>query len=347
MEIPPVVYEKFLRPLLFRLDPESAHHVALFWLRILSRNSVLLKLLTVQPDPRLEKKVFGLTFPNAVGLAAGFDKNALALPAWAAMGFGFIEAGTVTAQAQTGNPQPRIFRIPECGALINRMGFNNDGADVIAERLSRLKEDGRWPAVPVGLNIGKTKVTPIEEATGDYLYSFGKLFHHADYFVLNVSSPNTPGLRTLQNKAALDELFKAIQEKNRELSGGAPASLKPVLVKIAPDLEFSQIDEILELVGIYEINGVIATNTTLDHSGIPHSKWQQGGLSGMPLRQKSTEIVRYITSKCSVPVIASGGIFGADSAKEKLDAGAAMVQLYTGFVYKGPALVREVRAAIG
>jgi dihydroorotate dehydrogenase len=203
--------------------------------------------------------------------------------------------------------------------------------------------------VPIGINIGKTKVTPLEEATGDYLYSFEKLFPFADYFVLNVSSPNTPGLRTLQNKAALDELFKAIQEKNAGLStqGAGASSLKPVLVKIAPDLEFSQIDEILELVGLYKIDGVIATNTTLDHSGIPEAKWQQGGLSGMPLRKKSTEIVRYIASKSSVPVIASGGIFDAGSAREKIDAGASLVQLYTGFVYKGPAIVREVRAAVG
>ncbi|MEI8342463.1 MAG: quinone-dependent dihydroorotate dehydrogenase [Verrucomicrobiota bacterium] len=347
MNIPPVVYEKILRPILFQLDPETAHHVAMFWLRFLAKNKPLLNLLTVPPDPSLRKTVFGLNFPSAVGLAAGFDKNALALPAWPAMGFGFIEAGTITAQAQPGNPKPRIFRIPESGALINRMGFNNDGADAVAVRLGKLKATGNWPAVPVGLNIGKTKVTPIEEATADYLYSFEKLFPYADYFVLNVSSPNTPGLRTLQNKAALDELFKAVQRKNKELSGRAPAVLKPVLVKIAPDLEFSQIDEILELVWVYEIQGVIATNTTLDHSGIPKSKWQQGGLSGMPLRQKSTEIVRYIATKSSAPVIASGGIFDADSAKEKMDAGASLVQLYTGFVYKGPALVREVRAAIG
>jgi len=363
MNIPPVIYEKILRPLLFRLDPETAHHVAMFWLRVLSKNSLLLNQLAVPVDSRLEKKIFGLTFPNAVGLAAGFDKNALALPAWAAMGFGFVEAGTITAQAQPGNPKPRIFRIPESGALINRMGFNNDGADAVASRLGKLNADGRWPAVPVGINIGKTKVTPIEEAAGDYLYSFEKLFSYADYFVLNVSSPNTPGLRTLQNKAALDELFKAVQGKNSELSilngayrhgpdavsqgPGSQPALKPVLVKIAPDLEFSQIDEILELVQAYEIQGIIATNTTLDHSGIPKSKWQQGGLSGRPLRQKSTEIVQYIASKTSAPVIASGGIFDADSAKEKIDAGASLVQLYTGFVYRGPALVREVRAAVG
>ena len=347
MNIPPVLYEKILRPALFRLDPETAHHFAMFWLRMISGNRLLLNLLSVAESPGLTKKVFGITFPNAVGLAAGFDKNAQALPGWAAMGFGFIEAGTITARAQPGNPKPRIFRVPENGALINRMGFNNDGAEAVAARLGRLMASGRWPAVPVGINIGKTKVTPIEEATGDYLFSFEKLFSFADYFALNVSSPNTPGLRTLQNKAALEELFKAVQEKNAGLSArNAGASLKPVLVKIAPDLEFSQIDEILELVGSYKIGGIIATNTTLDHSGIPESKWQQGGLSGMPLRRKSTEIVRYIASKSSVPVIASGGICDAGSAREKMDAGAALVQLYTGFVYKGPALVREVREAL-
>jgi dihydroorotate dehydrogenase len=320
----------------------------MFWLRTLSGSRFLLNLLAQPGVPGRERKVFGLTFPNPVGLAAGFDKNAEALPAWAAMGFGFIEAGTVTARAQPGNPRPRIFRIPESGALINRMGFNNDGADAVAGRLARLKQSGRWPAAPVGLNIGKTKATPLEQATGDYLYSFEKLYSLADYFVLNVSSPNTPGLRTLQNKASLDALFKAVQQRNAELS--APNDLhaiKPVLVKIAPDLEFSQIEEILELVGAHHIAGVIATNTTLDHSGIPESKWQQGGLSGRPLRKKSTEIVRFIAERSRTPVIASGGIFDAESAREKMDAGAALVQLYTGFVYRGPALVREVREALG
>ena len=342
MNIPPIVYQKILRPFLFQLNPEAAHHVAMFWLRLLSQNRFLLNQFAVAPDTGLEKKVFGLTFPNAVGLAAGFDKNALALPAWAAMGFGFIEVGTITAQAQPGNPKPRIFRIPENGALINRMGFNNDGADAVSDRLQGWKSAGLWPTVPVGINIGKTKVTPIEEATSDYLYSFARLFRYADYFVLNVSSPNTPGLRTLQNKEALEELFKAIQAKNQELSH----SPKPVLVKIAPDREFAQIDEILELVQAHGIAGIIATNTTLDHSGVPEPKRQQGGLSGMPLRARSTEIVRYITAKSSIPVVASGGVFDAESAREKLDAGAALVQLYTGFVYNGPALVREVRAAL-
>ena len=343
MNIPPVLYEKILRPLLFKMEPEAAHHFAMLWLRMISGNKLVLNQLAVPACPRPSKKVFGLTFSNPVGLAAGFDKNALALPAWAAMGFGFVEAGTITAQAQPGNPRPRIFRVPENCALINRMGFNNHGADAIAERLGRLKRSGRWPGIPVGLNIGKTKVTPIGEATEDYLYSFEKLFPFADYFVLNVSSPNTPGLRTLQNKEALDGLFKAIRKKNKELTGPEPAELKPVLVKIAPDLEFSQIDEILELVWVYEIQGVIATNTTLDHSGIPESKWQQGGLSGMPLRKKSTEIVRYITQHSKASVIASGGIFDLEGAKEKMDAGASLVQIYTGFVYRGPALVRELR----
>jgi len=341
MNIPPIIYQKILRPLLFQLDPETAHHVAMFWLRLLSRNQYLLNQFAVTPDPGLEIKVFGLTFPNAVGLAAGFDKNALALPAWAAMGFGFIEAGTITAQAQPGNPKPRVFRIPEKGALINRMGFNNDGADAVSDRLQGWKSQGLWPGVPVGINIGKTKITPIEEATSDYLYSFAKLFRYADYFVLNVSSPNTPGLRTLQNKEALEELFKAIQGKNRELS----SLPKPVVVKIAPDLEWAQIDEILELVEAHGIAGIIATNTTLDHSGVPEPKREQGGLSGRPLRGRSTEIVRYITTKSSIPVVASGGVFDAESAREKLDAGASLVQLYTGFVYQGPALVREVREA--
>jgi len=343
MNISRTLYHSLIRPLFFQMDPEKVHEFAMLWLRCVGANPGLVNLLTPSNDPRLERTVFGLKFPNPVGLAAGFDKNAVALAAWQALGFGFVEAGTITAHGQPGNPKPRIFRLPDLEALINRMGFNNDGAAAVAERLAGIKDTGKWPQIPVGMNIGKTKVTPLEAATGDYLSSFEKLYRFGDYFVLNVSSPNTPGLRTLQNKDSLGELFKAIQEKNRQISSatGNP-SLKPVLVKIAPDLEFEGIEEILALISEHNIAGIIATNTTLDHSCVPEGRDQQGGLSGKPVRKRSTEIVRFIASKTSVPIIAVGGIDDADSAKEKLDAGATLIQVYTGFIYKGPSLARDI-----
>lgn len=333
-------YEQILRPLLFKLDAEAVHHFAMNCLAALSENAPLMSLIRPRRDPRLSRRVFGLEFPNPVGLAAGFDKNAVALPAWEALGFGFVEAGTITARAQPGNPRPRIFRIPKKQALINRLGFNNDGADAVAERLRGLRASGRWPRVPVGINIGKSKITPLEAATADYVASFQKLSELGDYFVLNVSSPNTPGLRKLQDKAALGELLKAVQTEN------ALRGKKPLLVKIAPDLEFAQIEEVLELIEAHGLDGIVATNTTLDHSSVPETRREQGGLSGRPLRVRSTEIVRFISSKTAKPIIACGGIFDADSAREKLDAGAALLQLYTGFVYRGPALVREISRSL-
>lgn len=332
----PFLYNSLIRPLLFSLDPESAHHLAMRGLQVLSW-------LGGRPehDPKLERTVFGLKFPTPVGLAAGFDKNALVLPAWQSLGFGFVEVGTVTALAQPGNPTPRIFRLPEIGGLINRMGFNNDGAEVVAARLEELKGSGFWPTIPVGINLGKSKVTPLEESTQDYLFSFHRFFELGDYFVLNVSSPNTPGLRTLQGKTELNELLGAVQAANL-----AKPTPKPLLLKIAPDLEYAQIEEILELVTAHRLAGVIATNTTLDHSSVPAGRDETGGLSGRPLRQRSTEIVKFITARTKLPVIAVGGIFDADAALEKLDAGAALVQLYTGFIYRGPALIREINAAL-
>ena len=333
------LYKKLLRPALFRLDPERIHHIAMAGLRGLASLPW-----HPHPDPRLAREVFGIRFPNPIGLAAGFDKNCVVLPAWEKLGFGFVEAGTVTAAGQPGNPRPRIFRLPAQQALINRMGFNNDGAEAIAARLARLRASGRWPSVPIGLNIGKTKITPIEEAAADYLSSFEKLFPFADYFVLNVSSPNTPGLRALQDREALDQLLGVIQRRNRELS---PASrLRPVLLKIAPDLEFSQIEEIIGLVEQHGLAGIVATNTSLDHSSVPEAFPREGGLSGLPLRARSTEIVRFIASLSSRPIIAVGGIHDAASALEKFDAGAALVQLYTGFIYEGPSLIHEIASAL-
>ncbi len=328
-------YRKVLRPLLFSLDPEVVHHLAMGGLRMGGR---ALQFWKPVHDPRLARTVFGVTFPNPVGLAAGFDKNAAVLPSWEALGFGFVEAGTITARAQPGNPKPRIFRVPEYAALINRLGFNNEGADAVAARLQRLRESGRWPRIPVGINIGKSKVTSIEEATGDYLLSFQRLQAFGDYFVLNVSSPNTPGLRALQDRAALDELLGHIQSRN--------TAGKPMLVKIAPDLEWAAIEEILGLVQEHGVAGLIATNTTIDQGSLPAQLRRQGGLSGTPLRARSTEVVRFIAERSAVPIIAVGGIMSADDALEKFDAGAALVQLYTGFVYEGPRLIREICAAL-
>jgi dihydroorotate dehydrogenase len=328
-------YERLVRPLLFSLSPEAAHHLAIRNLRMISAwPSILRQLQRFQSAPK-PKTVFGLTFPNPIGLAAGFDKNGVAIPAWAAVGFGFVEVGTVTAKAQPGNPKPRIFRYPEQEALINRLGFNNDGADVVVARLRRLRESGRWPAIPVGINIGKSKITPIENAVDDYLYSFRLLAPLADYVVLNVSSPNTPGLRTLQEHDALEQLLAAIRRENE-------TARKPVLLKIAPDLSLAELEQIIAACEQHAIAGIIATNTTLDHSAIPSARDQTGGLSGIPLREKSTAFVRAIASRSSLPVIASGGITDAASAREKLQAGAQLLQIYTGYVYRGPALLREI-----
>jgi dihydroorotate dehydrogenase len=317
------------------MDAETVHHLAM---RVLSTFGPALAPLKPPADPRLERTVFGVTFPNPVGLAAGFDKNAVALAAWEALGFGFAEVGTITSRAQPGNPQPRIFRVPEIGGLINRLGFNNDGCDVIAGRLQHLRAAGRWPRIPIGINLGKSRVTPLEEATSDYLLSFERLKHFGDYFALNISSPNTPGLRQLQDRGALDELLGAIQRRNLES--------RPVLVKIAPDLDWPALEEIIALAQEHRIAGLIATNTTIDHSSVPPSHHNIGGLSGRPLRERSTEIVRFITARTELPVIAVGGVFSADDALEKFDAGAALVQLYTGFIYEGPALARRICAAL-
>ena len=334
--IPPLLYDHLIRPLLFQVNPETIHDLVMVGLKALSQVRVYPK-----HDPRLARTVFGLNFPNPIGLAAGFDKNAEVLSAWQTLGFGFVEAGTITAEPQPGNPKPRIFRLPEMGGLINRMGFNNEGADAVARRLEALKKAGRWPGVPVGINLGKNKVTPLEEAPQNYLKAFDRLFALGDYFVLNVSSPNTPGLRTLQGKAELNELLGTIMAANRT----KPAP-KPLLLKIAPDLEWAQIDEILELVVSHGLAGLIATNTTLDHSPVAAGRDQQGGLSGRPLRDRSTEIIRYVCKHLELPVIGVGGIFDADGAKEKLDAGAALIQLYTGFIYRGPALLGEICRAL-
>ncbi len=328
-------YERFVRPLLFSLDAEAAHHLTIALLRGASRVDLALQAFqSFQPAPK-PKTVFGLTFRNPIGLAAGLDKNGVALPAWEALGFGFIEIGTVTAKAQSGNPKPRVFRFPEQAALINRLGFNNDGADAIADRLQKLRASGRWPSVPLGINIGKSRETPLEKTTDDYLYSFQLLREFADYIVINVSSPNTPGLRELQGREALTQLLRAVREKNK-------IARKPVLIKISPDLSSNELNEVIATSEENEAAGIIATNTTLDHSSIPAPFDEEGGLSGVPLREKSTALIRAISAKSAIPVIASGGISDVQSAREKFEAGASLLQIYTAYIYRGPGLLREI-----
>src|SRR5213596_3611003 len=329
------LYERLVRPLLFSLEAETAHHFTIASLRRASHFDLALRALRRFTPPSNPKILFGLTFPNPIGLAAGLDKNGVALPAWAALGFGFIEIGTVTAMAQPGNPKPRMFRLPAQQAVINRLGFNNDGADVIAKRLRGLRQSQRWPPVPVGINIGKSRTTPLERAADDYLYSFRLLRDFADYITLNISSPNTPGLRELQEPEKLSELLYAIGKE----AGTAP---QPVVVKISPDLSGTELKAILAVCEENGVSGIIATNTTLDHSSIAPQLDQAGGLSGAPLRDKSTALVREIAARSTIPVIASGGISDAESARGKFQAGAQLIQLYTGLVYRGPQLLREI-----
>jgi dihydroorotate dehydrogenase len=326
------IYESMVRPLLFRLDPEAAHHLAIRLLELSSRTPWIWDLIPTEPDRGTGKELFGLHFPNPIGLAAGLDKNAVALPAWAGMGFGFAEVGTITSLRQDGNPKPRIFRIPEKEALINRLGFNNEGAERVALRLEALKRSGGWPRIPIGINLGKSKIIPLEAAAEDYCRAFRSLSHLGDYFVLNVSSPNTPGLRLLQERDAIKELFSVV---HRETNG------KPVLVKIAPDLDWQQIEDVLDMAQSHALAGIIAANTTIDHTAIPERLRTEGGLSGLPLQRRAMEILQFVKQRSKLPVISVGGIMSADEALRRLDAGADLLQVYTGFIYRGPGLIRD------
>jgi dihydroorotate dehydrogenase len=321
------------------MDPEEAHEFAVSSLALLGRISPLCRLLEVYSQvPRLRPiKAFGLDFPNAIGMAAGFDKNGKAWPAAAALGFGHVEIGTVTALEQPGNAKPRLFRYPSQKAVINRMGFNNDGSRLVAERLSQLPLPGKR-RIPVGVNLGKSKVVSIDQATEDYLVSFNTLAAYADYIVLNVSSPNTPNLRALQDEDKLRQLLEAVTSANKDRQLKTGGKHLPILLKIAPDLTFTQIDTVLANVEEFKLDGLIATNTTLARPGYFQSISEAGGLSGTPLRKRATEIVAYISkaTRGKLPLIAVGGIDSAESAAEKLDAGATLVQLYTGLIYKGP-----------
>jgi dihydroorotate dehydrogenase len=345
-------HKKILRPLLFCRDSEKAHNTVVQQLAWVSRNAFTCGLLEkIYGSPALPTEVFGLKFPNPVGLAAGMDKHAAAVPGWAALGFGFTELGGVTCHAQEGNPKPRMFRAIADEAVINRMGFNNSGADAVAEKLSVWKKSGRWPRHPVGINLGKSKITPLEKAAEDYANSFRVLRGLADFFVVNVSSPNTPNLRQLQDKSALDEIFAALQSLNPQTPDAKPQT--PILVKVAPDLSFTALDEILELVGPRHIAGIVATNTTIARPQTSDAALQKiyaetGGLSGKPLRARSTEVVRHLYKQTEgkLPIIGVGGIFSADDAWEKITAGASLVQCYTGLVYEGPGLAKKMVAGL-
>lgn len=341
-----LLHKKIIRPLLFRQDSEIAHNQAVHTLARISQSRCALGVVEqIFGAPELPAEIFGLNFPNPVGLAAGMDKHAAAVPGWAALGFGFTELGGVTWHAQPGNPPPRMFRAIPDEAVINRMGFNNSGALAVAEKLIAWKNSGLWPAHPIGINLGKSKITPLDKAAEDYANSFRALRDLADFFVVNVSSPNTPNLRQLQDKSALDEIFSALQTQNGER--------KPILVKVAPDLTFTALDEILELVGPRNIAGIVATNTTIARPMTPDEKLKQvyaetGGLSGKPLRARSTEVVRqlYKQTQGKVPIIGVGGIFSAEDAWEKITAGASLVQCYTGLVYEGPGLAKKLVAGL-
>jgi dihydroorotate dehydrogenase len=345
-KIAAALYKILLRPIFFLFDPEKIHHITFFLIKQLHAFpgiSMLIRRAYKIENKILERKVFGLTFPNPVGLAAGMDKDARLVDEFGNLGFGFVEVGTLTPKAQPGNDKPRLFRLVKDSAIINRMGFNNQGA---SEAVTRLKK--RRTKVLVGGNIGKNKTTSNDDAIKDYESAFETLFDYVDYFVVNVSSPNTPNLRALQEKEPLKELLRAIQNKNN-----AKKFPKPVLLKIAPDLTEGQLDDIIEIVQETKLNGVVATNTTIDRSGLVTPKdlidrIGAGGLSGKPLKDKSTEIIRYLVHKSgnSFPVIGVGGIHSVEDAIEKLNAGASLIQLYTGFIYEGPALIKEINKAI-
>jgi dihydroorotate dehydrogenase len=340
------LYEQVARRLLFALDSEKAHEVGVNAMALLGRLTPVCRLMErIHRLPAAARPVeaFGLKFPNTVGLAAGFDKNARAWPAAAAMGFGHVEIGTVTALGQPGNPKPRMFRYPSEEAVINRMGFNNEGCEAVATRLAKQPGVGKR-RIPLGVNLGKSKVADLDQAVADYLKSFAKLADYADYLVLNVSSPNTPDLRKLQDEERLRELLGAITTANRERAAQSGKTRVPVLLKIAPDLSYRQIDAVLTAIAEFGLDGIIATNTTLARPGYFASVNEAGGLSGAPVRTRSTQIVRYISLATGgrLPIIGVGGITDTASAAEKLDAGATLVQVYSGMIYRGPFFASEL-----
>lgn len=339
-----MMYKLFIKPVFFLFSPETIHHIVFRMIKILNSIpgvSSLTRSVLVINDPRLERKVFGIKFPNPVGLAAGFDKDAKLFNELADYGFGFIEIGTVTPLAQPGNKKPRMFRLKKDEALINRMGFNNRGSKAAAERLRKKRSN-----VIIGGNIGRNKITSNENAVLDYEKCFEDLFDVVDYFVVNVSSPNTPDLRSLQEKEPLTALLRHLKSLNAQKT-----KPKPILLKIAPDLNNQQLDDIIEIVSLTVIDGIIATNTTIERQGLKSEKElseEKGGLSGKPLTKRSTEVIRYLSekSKAAFPIIGVGGIHTPEDAIEKLKAGASLVQLYTGYIYEGPGLVKSINKEI-
>lgn len=341
------MYKLFLRPIFFLFDPEKVHHFSFSMIKLFSKIgfSGLFRSMYVIEDKRLEREVFGLKFKNPVGLAAGFDKDAKLYNELGNFGFGFIEIGTLTPKPQEGNPKKRLFRLKEDQAIVNRMGFNNKG---VVNAVERLQEDRK---ILVGGNIGKNKVTPNNEATNDYLICFDVLFDYVDYFVVNVSSPNTPGLRELQDKEPLTALLKDLKKENTKRASRKKGKEKPILLKIAPDLTEDQLLDIITIVKDSKIDGVIASNTTIERKDLKsHTIYveEKGGLSGKPLKNRSTEVIRFLAEKSNkaFPIIGVGGIHSAEDALEKLEAGADLVQLWTGFIYEGPALVKQINKAI-
>lgn len=333
-----MIYRRVIRPLMFRLDPEHAHTVAIGALTALARvppaGALAERRLRVD-DPRLRQTLWGLDFPNPVGLAAGFDKQAHAVAAWADLGFGFAEVGTITGEPQPGNPKPRIFRLPDDQAVINRLGFNSDGADAVAARLKDWEETGRAHRIPLGINIGKTRAAT--DAAADYVHTFVRVARYADYVALNVSSPNTPGLRDLQERTALEQLVTRVTAANRAYG-------TPILVKIAPDLDPGALEAIVGIARDHAVSGLIVGNTTLSRDGLTSPlAAEEGGLSGAPLRDRADDVLRRVhTLAGGMPIIGVGGIFGAHDAWRKILAGASLVQIYTGFVYEGPGLARRI-----
>ncbi|WP_414530023.1 quinone-dependent dihydroorotate dehydrogenase [Nodularia chucula] len=353
------IYQLAIRPVLFnffKADPEWLHQQTItslswlshtsnpsaYWINQRLQHSLCLK------DPRLEQSLFGLNFANPLGLAAGFDKDGVAANIWSSLGFGFAELGTVTFIGQPGNPRPRLFRLPLDQAALNRMGFNNSGAAAMAARLLADQQRLAW-SIPIGINLGKSKVTPLDAAAEDYLNSFRLLKQLGDYFVVNVSSPNTPGLRSLQDAAMLGSILDVLQQENE--------SQKPIFVKIAPDLSWEAIADIISLAKTYQLAGIIATNTTISRDTLQTQiitqtgkspQEEAGGISGAPVRQRSTEVIRFIWQQTqgTIPIIGVGGIFTAEDAWEKITAGASLIQVYTGWVYQGPMMVRQILAGL-
>ena len=340
---------QLIKPLLFQFDPENVHYFVTRNLKRLGHipgGAALSRVFWSFEGEKLEREVFGLKFKNPVGLAAGFDKNAELISEMGDLGFGFVEIGTVTPMPQSGNPKPRMFRLPADGALINRMGFNNLGVDIAAERIAAYRRSVKSAKqqLIIGGNIGKNKITPNEDAVSDYIKCFDRLFDMVDYFVVNVSSPNTPGLRALQEKEPLMHILNTLQQRNlkKEIT-------RPILLKIAPDLTDEQLNDIVEIVKQTGIAGVIATNTTISREGLTSvHKEETGGLSGKPLTKRSTEVIKYLADKSnrSFPVIGVGGIHSPEDALEKLQAGASLIQLYTGFIYEGPGLIKRINKKI-